>query len=268
MKSSQMTEEKAIKLLRIAYLVLLCQNILIFLMPIAINNILNFLMQIIININNPTLISSITYFIVFTVDLLGFLFLSVGYILFSQFSAKKKVFLGGGFCFLGWVMVRIISQYILPIIIFGNVQVFFDMVSALGFGGMNLVDMYTYIDMNEPPLTTLSYDRIYMLNFILGGFLLAAGTFLIWWAQKGKDHPTQSAKGERMFLFYGLFNLFSIMVFIPLEYFSGGYVSKSGGSRLIGTYLKCLIVPLIGIITFNSMYKKFRSFSWSPKDVI
>ena len=94
MKSSQMTEEKAIKLLRIAFLVLLCQNILIFF----------------------SLNSTITFFIVFTVDLLGFFLLSVGYILFAQISAKKKVILGGGLCLLGWVMVRIIYQYILPII--------------------------------------------------------------------------------------------------------------------------------------------------------
>jgi hypothetical protein len=156
------------------------------------------------------------------------------------------------------VIVRIISQYILPIIIFGNVQVFKDMVLALRFG---FGDLQTALEFNGPDLTTLSYDRIVMFNFILGGFLLAAGTFLIWWAQKGRDHPTQNAKGELMFLYYGLFNLLSVLVFIPLEYLSGVAVSNTSIFRLIGTALKGLFVPLIGIITFLSMYTNLSSDS-------
>jgi hypothetical protein len=43
-------------------------------------------------------------------------------------------------------------------------------------------------------------------------------------------------------------------------------VSKSGISCMIATLLKGINVPLIGIITFLSMHKKLRSFSWSyPK---
>jgi hypothetical protein len=70
-----MTEETAIKLVRFAFLILLCQNILWFLSQLVINRL--------------DIIAPIAFFIVFTVDLLGFLVLSVGYIL-SSFSAKKK----------------------------------------------------------------------------------------------------------------------------------------------------------------------------------
>ncbi|MFX0173110.1 MAG: hypothetical protein ACFE9L_14450, partial [Candidatus Hodarchaeota archaeon] len=194
----------------------------------------------------------ITFFI-FHLDLLGFLLLAVGYLCFSNQSLDEKPsYLYGGLALLGWVISRIITQYVIP---FGIIlheyqepldyQTFafyliyrgvYEIWYAIYYPGKEYIDL--------PPL-------ILILSFILVGILLFLGSHFI---QRARDDKSGS-----FFKWYGILNLMTIFSLLFVYYqeinllgvFINNYVTI-----YLSFLFKIVGIPILGIITFFFMFQE------------
>ncbi|MFX0050597.1 MAG: hypothetical protein ACFFAJ_01815 [Candidatus Hodarchaeota archaeon] len=198
------------------------------------------------------MIRDLFYLTVFNLDLLGFSLLAIGYILYSTpISEKKLYYLSGGVFIVGWVIIRIISQYIFPFVLLENGRAYFDMLEVLTpqpWGG-GLEEAIR----DKPHLLTYRYDLIVMWNFIFGGLSLGVGSILIWRAQSGKE--------GRLFMIYGLINLIAVLMYIPLFLWpyllqTGEYVSTS--VLIPGVLMKGFLVPIIAVIAFRFLRRESK----------
>lgn len=194
-----------ILLLKIALIILLVQNFLIVASPIV----------------GPDFFNLVWY-----IDIIGFLLLGVGYVLYSmhEVNEKKNLFLLGGLLIVGWVIFRILWQFIL-------------------IQGLNITDVS--IEAIEDFVGSLISM---MYSFILGAVVLGVGSVLIWKAQDGQD--------GLFFMIFGVVNLAAVlMIFFPL--FGATAETADTGALLIviGFLIKLLVVPVLGIIAFFLMFQ-------------
>ncbi len=190
-------------------------------------------------------------FLMLHLDLLGFLLIASGYIFYSKQGSKKmSLNLIGGISLLGWVICRIVVQYIVPYgINLREYQEPLDYVSFIDF----LIHRWPrgYIWVSRLPLLLrpdLDFILIMKISFLIGGFLLFFGSNNIWRAQKNRE--------TAIFMLYGVINMITVLL-IVFTYSSWGVLSSfKFYFTFIYLLLKTVAIPLLGVITFFLMWQK------------
>ena len=177
----------------------------------------------------------------FYMDIIGFIFLGIGYILYSQqevVSNVKAYFFKGGILILLWIALRVIWQIILG----GNV-----LFSNISNTNANNLTDYLPVFFN-----TIRSNIDILIAFIPAGIALGIASVFIYRIKK--DLGTKKNLDGTFFLIFGLSNM--IIVFIMSLAFFGLVIT---GIRLFGLIvvivlaLKLLLIPFLAIIAFVIM---------------
>ncbi|MFX1255833.1 MAG: hypothetical protein ACFFCZ_29780 [Promethearchaeota archaeon] len=203
---------------------------------------------VILLVQNGALVIFLGYLIVpfYIIDVIGFLLLAVGYLLYSsQKVEQKRYYFIGGLCLLGWVICRVLYQFIIPLLLLPQL-----LEECASYPNILSIHFDFFLGYTCPSLPLWTTAAAVMTNFIfLGGLALALGSIVIWRTQKDK-------KGQIIFMVYGVCNAIVITLF-ALTRFPAVNMStplESIGGTIL--YLaKGFIVPLLGVIAFFLMLR-------------
>jgi hypothetical protein len=234
-------------LLQVGFLVLLCQNV----------GILG-----IFGTRDP--FSFLYIFIIFNFDMIGFSILTLGYYgYFLVEKSNRNIYFLATLFFFFWVLIRLINQYIAPFLFdFSLLRERFSFVPDLLFVPF-LYNLHTPSGFESPPvpLPPLFMVILYLLNaaIFFGAFFCCAIYPL-----KLSEHKKPFFSAIFSFL-YIVLNFISVFLHgLPFidPIVTGAY--PSDGLILTGGILKISLVPLVGIVTFSSLFLKIRAESSVP----
>ncbi|MFW9995011.1 MAG: hypothetical protein ACFFD4_23420, partial [Candidatus Odinarchaeota archaeon] len=180
------------------------------------------------------LIGEIYLFFVLNLDVIGFFLLAIGYFFNAKLNSERTgLYLFGALSFFGWFICRLLNQYILFLF-----QPLFEITDFRTF----LRSMIPYMDWTQSYPTP---SAVMLVLYILGSGFLAIGSILI----------ARSEKVSRLFMVYGIMNFLAVLLqtFEPLEGVLSGEPEFSWFlMMLLGASMKGLLIPLLGVITFNA----------------
>ncbi|MFX1535140.1 MAG: hypothetical protein ACFFDI_13025 [Promethearchaeota archaeon] len=217
---------------------------------------------VILLVQNGALVILVGYFITpsYIIDLIGFLLLAGGYLLYStQEVEHKRYYFLGGLCILGWTICRVLYQFIIPFLFIPQLVELCPedySISTAADYWMIFIRFFAGVKCPFLPLWT----TVMTVSIFIGGLALALGSIAIWRTQKEK-------KGHEMFMVYGVCNalvisLFAVTGFPMMEPFFGGYEKHIFVTQLILIvlyFLKGSIVPFLGVIAFSYKLKDIQS---------
>lgn len=181
--------------------------------------------------------------ILFYLDLVGFSVLAIGYLIYFTQDSERS-FLWGGLGILGWVVSRVINQFV----ILG----FITQIPELDTSGyVPTGDIIQDIigELIHGIIQTLSPYAIGMaVFFVLSGISLGIGAYFIWQAQGGID--------GLFFAIYSLTNLVLVLM-IGLPIIIAGEIASLFALGIMTTIpfaLKFLLVPILALITCFIMF--------------
>ncbi len=197
-------------------------------------------------------------FSLFHLDLLGFILIGIGYIFLSKYtSTEKGPYKQAGLFLLGWVICRILTQYIIP---FGLVLQEYDM--PLNYQSFAFYLVYRgfyeeYYHLRFPfdgyPYNNVvaSPPMILILTFLVAGLLLYIAARTI--------PQIRDQNGVLLFRAYGMINMFIIIVLSGFYYQERniiGVFANNGFITQIALLVKVVLIPILGIITFIYMLRE------------
>ena len=216
-----MNTKQNIQVLQLGALVLIIQNLLIFLGLVA-------------------LIPKNFIYYDFYIDIIGFIILGIGFILYAQQKQAlntKGYFFRGGILILMWIILRIIWQIILGgNILFSNIS------------NTSASSLTAYLPVF---FTTVLANIAMLFAFIPAGIALGIASIYIY--RSKKNLGTKKNFDGVLFLAFGLINMITILI-MGFSLFSVAMGVKSlGFLTLIALALKLVFIPFLAIITFIAM---------------
>jgi hypothetical protein len=189
------------------------------------------------------------FYLLLNLDLLGFLLVAIGFILYStQITEYKKYYFGCGLCFLGWLLCRLLAQYIIPFVFLQRGEAFYDLLMSFRWGGLDLGTPESRLSDKLYILPSIHIQRM-MYLIILGGVLLGIGSILVFCAQRDLKGLT--------FMIYGIINLIGVYFLVPFQ-------NLDTAPDAQGTMIKVFIVPVLGILVFSwqlSLWRKKKGIT-------
>lgn len=166
---------------------------------------------------------------VFYLDILGLLIVGIGYILlYSIVQERKGFYLGAGVCFILWVVFSLIWRIITE---FYNIS----------FNSSDSGQAWDNFSTN-----LLNERLLFSFSFIIAGLLLFIGSILIYKAHGGV--------GTIMLTTFSLLNFIGvILIGAPIYLLPEAQLSNADNLAvgvLVGLFLKIIIVPIIGLISY------------------
>ncbi|MFX0015999.1 MAG: NosD domain-containing protein [Candidatus Hermodarchaeota archaeon] len=194
---------------------------------------------------------------IFHLDLFGFTFLGIGYLFYSSLQNDTKAqYIQVGAFLLGWVVCRIIIQYIIP---FGIVLHEYD--EPLNYQTFAFYLVYrgfyeNYYDLSFPLEDYYGFDSpplIIILTFVVGGLLLYLAS---------RSLPQEfNERGVTLFKIYGIVNVILIFI-LPLIYYQErniiGIFTYNQLTAEIPLLIKVTVVPILGLCAFGYMFHEIR----------
>ncbi|MFX1252626.1 MAG: hypothetical protein ACFFCZ_13555 [Promethearchaeota archaeon] len=185
---------------------------------------------------------------IFPIDLIGFLLLAGGYLLYSTQEVEyKRYYFLGGLCILGWAICRVLYQYIIPFMFMPYVVKICPWAKNwLGYW----VFIHFFLGVKCPGLPLWATAMI--ISIFIGGIALTLGSIVIWRTQKENW-------GHRLFMVYGVCNAIVISLFVVTGFPRMSTFGSNFGLCMTLYLLKGFVVPLLGVIAFYPMCKGSKS---------
>ncbi|MHA2156445.1 MAG: right-handed parallel beta-helix repeat-containing protein, partial [Candidatus Hodarchaeales archaeon] len=200
---------------------------------------------------------------IFNLDLIGFGLLGIGYLFYSTLSTQvKEQFMQGGAFFIGWVVCRIVTQYIIP---FGFVLHEYGEPLDHQTFALYLVYRGIYESWYRVRFPYEHYSGFDIPSVLLLLTFLVAGLFLY---KASRTIPQEyDERGVTLFKWYGIVNVITIFT-LPLIYYQE--------SNLIGIFtynlyahqgsllIKVVLIPILGICAFGYMLRETKLMKSMP----